>query len=164
MRLLALILSLPALTWAADPTFSEGFFSLVENYSGETVMPSRGANGQDGTITFDDSRIVDGHDWYFEPQLNNQGYAIRDGSIGPYIHFPELKAGAVAKLSSQASTFFSVQGGQHNALFTFTPAGSMDGENQLFWAVDQLRDGNRTRILTLQERPEKFNIVVRSRE
>ncbi|KAF3492145.1 uncharacterized protein GIQ15_01662 [Arthroderma uncinatum] len=116
---------------------------VIDDYNGDVLSITNGPSG-------DIIEIKDGeaNPWYFE-HLTAATHIIRDSKSTRFIHFPELKDGAVATFSETAATLFEVIFSP-NAVFNIS-ASYTEGDGILAWTTEPYSTNDSRMVLKLRK-------------
>ncbi|KAK2871693.1 hypothetical protein FQN49_002922 [Arthroderma sp. PD_2] len=122
----------------------EGIYTISDNSTGR--FASTGTTPVDGIVEFKLNTPHTWRVWHTSFTLDYAFHAIRDESSKKYIHFPEIKDGAVAVISDTPSLARVNENPNDNCNFF-----SIGADNRrLYWATELYSNDNPIHVLKLR--------------
>lgn len=120
-------------------------FTVLDDFNHDILSIGTNSNGEVVEVKPNDGRSQ----WHMT-RLASYTHVVRDKYSNKYIHFPTLKDGAVATLSSEAATLFEAVIGP-NVIYNLNATDANPRDAPLFWTVEPLSATDQRPVLKLRK-------------
>lgn len=120
-------------------------FTVLDDFNHDILTIGNNSNGEIIEVKPNDGRSQ----WHMT-RLASYTHVVRDKYSNKYIHFPTLKDGAIATLSSDAATLFEAVIGP-NVIYNLNATDANPRDGPLFWTVEPLSATDQRPVLKLRK-------------
>ncbi|KAM5448785.1 hypothetical protein MaudCBS49596_005292 [Microsporum audouinii] len=119
-------------------------FTILDDFDHSVLAIGAGPTGEVVEVKPNNS-----HDWFIE-QLTKYTHIVRDKNSSKFIHFPELKDGAVATLSETTATLFEATIGP-NVVYKLKATDAKPEDGPLMWTMEAYSAMDQRLVLKLRK-------------